>query len=32
MNLAANTQDSGPDEKYFGTDICYGYNEDTLTM
>ncbi|KAH7367131.1 hypothetical protein B0T11DRAFT_50561 [Plectosphaerella cucumerina] len=22
----------GPDEKYFGTDICYGYNEDTLTI
>lgn len=22
----------GPDKKYFGTDICYGYNEDTLTM
>lgn len=22
----------GPDEKYNGRDICYGYNEDTLTM
>lgn len=22
----------GPDEKYVGTDICYGYNEDTLTI
>jgi hypothetical protein len=22
----------GPDKKYFGRDICYGYNEDTLTM
>ncbi|KAI1267438.1 hypothetical protein F5Y18DRAFT_337878 [Xylariaceae sp. FL1019] len=22
----------GPDEKYNGTDICYGYNEDTLTI
>lgn len=22
----------GPDEKYAGRDICYGYNEDTLTM
>lgn len=22
----------GPDEKYQGVDICYGYNEDTLTM
>lgn len=22
----------GPDEKYQGRDICYGYNEDTLTM
>lgn len=22
----------GPDAKYFGRDICYGYNEDTLTM
>ncbi|ROT38943.1 hypothetical protein SODALDRAFT_276544 [Sodiomyces alkalinus F11] len=22
----------GPDEKYFGRDICYGYNEDTLTI
>ena len=22
----------GPDEKYQGADICYGYNEDTLTI
>lgn len=22
----------GPDEGYAGRDICYGYNEDTLTM
>lgn len=22
----------GPDEKYAGRDICYGYNEDTLTI
>lgn len=22
----------GPDKKYEGTDICYGYNEDTLTI
>ncbi len=22
----------GPDEKYNGTDICYGYDEDSLTM
>ncbi|KAL8383522.1 hypothetical protein RB595_010634 [Gaeumannomyces hyphopodioides] len=22
----------GPDTKYFGRDICYGYNEDTLTI
>ncbi|KAL5906755.1 hypothetical protein ACKVV1_011158 [Pyricularia oryzae] len=22
----------GPDQKYNGRDICYGYNEDTLTM
>jgi len=22
----------GPDEKYNGTDVCYGYNEDTLTI
>lgn len=22
----------GPDTKYHGRDICYGYNEDTLTM
>ncbi|CAH0045576.1 unnamed protein product [Clonostachys solani] len=22
----------GPDEKYYGRDICYGYNEDTLTI
>lgn len=22
----------GPDTKYSGRDICYGYNEDTLTM
>jgi hypothetical protein len=22
----------GPDEKYLGRDICYGYNEDTLTI
>lgn len=22
----------GPDEKYSGRDICYGYNEDTLTI
>ncbi|KAI0844860.1 hypothetical protein F5Y00DRAFT_273538 [Daldinia vernicosa] len=22
----------GPDEKYVGEDICYGYNEDTLTI
>lgn len=22
----------GPDERYDGRDICYGYNEDTLTM
>lgn len=22
----------GPDKKYFGRDICYGYNEDTLTI
>ncbi len=22
----------GPDRKYSGRDICYGYNEDTLTM
>lgn len=22
----------GPDTKYNGKDICYGYNEDTLTM
>jgi len=22
----------GPDTKYEGRDICYGYNEDTLTM
>ena len=22
----------GPDNKYFGRDICYGYNEDTLTI
>lgn len=22
----------GPDERYYGRDICYGYNEDTLTM
>lgn len=22
----------GPDERYQGRDICYGYNEDTLTM
>lgn len=22
----------GPDEKYNGRDICYGYNEDTLTI
>jgi hypothetical protein len=22
----------GPDEKYDGRDICYGYNEDTLTI
>ncbi|KAI1359730.1 hypothetical protein F5Y08DRAFT_69644 [Xylaria arbuscula] len=22
----------GPDERYEGTDICYGYNEDTLTI
>jgi len=22
----------GPDEKYVGRDICYGYNEDTLTI
>ncbi|RYP26056.1 hypothetical protein DL768_011866 [Monosporascus sp. mg162] len=22
----------GPDERYVGTDICYGYNEDTLTI
>lgn len=22
----------GPDRKYFGRDICYGYNEDTLTI
>ncbi|CAJ2506771.1 Uu.00g079570.m01.CDS01 [Anthostomella pinea] len=22
----------GPDDKYVGTDICYGYNEDTLTI
>jgi choice-of-anchor B domain-containing protein len=22
----------GPHEKYFGRDICYGYNEDTLTI
>ena len=21
----------GPDKKYFGRDICYGYNEDTLS-
>jgi hypothetical protein len=22
----------GPDEKYVGREICYGYNEDTLTV
>lgn len=22
----------GPDSKYLGREICYGYNEDTLTM
>lgn len=22
----------GPDEKYLGRDICYSYNEDTLTI
>lgn len=22
----------GPDKKYYGKDVCYGYNEDTLTM
>jgi choice-of-anchor B domain-containing protein len=22
----------GPDERYYGRDICYGYNEDTLTI
>lgn len=22
----------GPDKRYFGRDICYGYNEDTLTI
>lgn len=22
----------GPDKKYYGRDICYGYNEDTLTI
>lgn len=22
----------GPHEKYYGRDICYGYNEDTLTI
>lgn len=22
----------GPDTKYLGRDICYGYNEDTLTI
>jgi hypothetical protein len=22
----------GPDTKYVGHEICYGYNEDTLTM
>lgn len=22
----------GPDERYVGTDICYGYNEDSLTI
>ena len=22
----------GPHKKYFGRDICYGYNEDTLTI
>ncbi|KAH8730088.1 hypothetical protein GQ44DRAFT_747098 [Phaeosphaeriaceae sp. PMI808] len=22
----------GPDSRYFGRDICYGYNEDTLTI
>ncbi|KAI0551075.1 hypothetical protein F4679DRAFT_540223 [Xylaria curta] len=22
----------GPDTKYVGTDVCYGYNEDTLTI
>lgn len=22
----------GPDKKYVGRQICYGYNEDTLTM
>ena len=22
----------GPDSRYQGRDICYGYNEDTLTM
>ena len=23
---------NGPDTQYVGRDICYGYNEDTLTM
>ena len=23
---------NGPDKKYVGREICYGYNEDTLTM
>jgi choice-of-anchor B domain-containing protein len=22
----------GPDAKYYGTEICYGYNEDSLTI
>ena len=22
----------GPDTKYLGNDVCYGYNEDTLTI
>ncbi|KAH7303648.1 hypothetical protein B0I35DRAFT_383692 [Stachybotrys elegans] len=22
----------GPDERYYGRDVCYGYNEDTLTI
>lgn len=26
------TQYRGPDERYNGRDICYGYNEDTLTI